>query len=130
MNNEDLDALVTRLKELEGPQKEAVPSLADTDWRTLSGVVAREIESLRQQLDEAVSAVQRLSEGQPFDAVVVADTVKRRTEQIEQQLADHIKREVMLRDALETLWSGTNSSEWDGVAIKMFEEALEDPEQK
>ena len=90
----------------------------------------QEIESLRQQLDEAVSAVQRLSEGQPFDAVVVADTVKRRTEQIEQQLADHIKREVMLRDALETLWSGTNSSEWDGVAIKMFEEALEDPEQK
>ena len=50
MNNEELDALVTRLKELEDPQKEAVPSFADTDWRTLSGVVAREIESLRQQL--------------------------------------------------------------------------------
>jgi hypothetical protein len=35
-----------------------------------------------------------------------------------------LKREVMLRDALETLWVGTNRDEWDGVAIKMFEDAL------
>lgn len=53
-----------------------------------------EVEFMRQQLatitaerDEAVSAVQRLSDGQPFDAVVIADTVKRRTEQLEKQLA-------------------------------------------
>lgn len=43
---------------------------------------------------------------------------------------ERLKQIAMLRLALETLWSGTNSSEWDGVAIKMFEEALEDPEQK
>lgn len=38
---------------------------------------------LRAERDEAVSAVQRLSAGQPFDAVVVADTVKRRTAGLE-----------------------------------------------
>jgi len=50
MNNKDTDALVTRLRELEDPEKEAFPSVANTDWRTLAGVVASEIEALRQQL--------------------------------------------------------------------------------
>ena len=78
----------------------------------------QEIESLRQQLAEAISAVTRLSEGQPFDAVVIADTVKRRTAQLEQKLADHIKREVMLRNALEHYTiGGSNYS-------KMAQEAL------
>jgi len=53
MNNKDTDALVTRLRELEDPEKEAFPSVANTDWRTLAGVVASEIESLRQQLSDS-----------------------------------------------------------------------------
>ena len=35
------------------------------------------IAKLTQERDEAVSAVQRMSDGQPFDAVVIADTAKR-----------------------------------------------------
>ena len=47
---------------------------------------ADRIDQLEAERDEAVSAVQRLSEGQPFDAVVIADTVKRRTAQLESAL--------------------------------------------
>ena len=50
--------------------------------------------------DESASAAQRLSEGQPFDAVVIADTVKRRTAQLEQQLADSQNQVTLLRSSL------------------------------
>lgn len=41
--------------------------------------IASEMASLKFERDEAVSAVRRLTDGQPFDAVVIADAVARGT---------------------------------------------------
>ena len=43
---DDVAALVRRLEALADPEKEAIPSYADTDWRTLAGVSARVIKYL------------------------------------------------------------------------------------
>lgn len=74
---------------------------------TGSTALAIENNSLRQQLaavqverDEAVYAVQRLSEGHPFDAIVIADTVKRMTAHTENQLAAAQADNTRLREAL------------------------------
>jgi hypothetical protein len=48
----------------------------------------RQLTKAEAQRDEAVSAVRRLSEGQPFNEVVIADTVNRRTARLEEQLTD------------------------------------------
>ena len=44
---------------------------------------------LKRQLAESVSAVQKMAEGQPFDAVVIADAIKRGTFEITKQLAEY-----------------------------------------
>lgn len=44
---DDVAALVSRLESLADPEQEAMPSFADTDWRTLAGVSARVIKYLR-----------------------------------------------------------------------------------
>ena len=43
---EDVAALVRRLEALADPQREAMPSFADTDWRSLAGISARVIKYL------------------------------------------------------------------------------------
>lgn len=55
------------------------------------------VEQLERALAEAISAIHRLSEGQPFDAVVIADTVKRRTIQLEAELETERMRVKVLR---------------------------------
>ena len=60
-----------------------------------------DVAELKSKLDEAVNAVHRLSNGQPFDAIVISDTVKRRTAQIEQE-NDQLREQVkVLRDVLQ-----------------------------
>lgn len=81
----------------------------------LGGVIdeaADRIEQLEVERDEAASAVRRLSDGQPFDAVVIADTVKRRTAQLEAE------RDELLA-CLNLLYSWANN--WDS-------EFMNDPE--
>ena len=56
------------------------------DDRSSFDAAIERIEELERALAEAISAIHRLSEGQPFDAVVIADTVKRRTIQLETKL--------------------------------------------
>ncbi len=47
----DIAALVARLEALADPEQEAMPSFADTDWRTLSSVCHRVISHLRARVD-------------------------------------------------------------------------------
>ena len=75
-----------------------------------------EIESLRQQLAEAQAD---------------RDAIKKEWEKAyeigmlaKQQLAAAIAACKLKHSALETLWIGTNREEWDGVAIKSFEDAI------
>ena len=75
-----------------------------------------EIESLRQQLAEAQAD---------------RDAIKKEWEKAyeigmlaKQQLAAAIAACKLKHSALETLWIGTNREEWDGVAIKSFEDAV------
>lgn len=101
--------------------------IGPSEWDTLDGatwcadqindsdvryVRADRIEQLEVERDEAASAVRRLSEGQPFDAVVIADTVKRRTAQLEAE------RDELLA-CLNLLYSWANN--WDS-------EFMNDPE--
>ena len=45
-------------------------------------------------------------------------------ESLRQQLAAALAACKLKHSALETLWIGTNREEWDGVAIKSFEDAI------
>ena len=45
-------------------------------------------------------------------------------ESLRQQLSAAIAACKLKHSALETLWIGTNREEWDGVAIKSFEDAV------
>lgn len=44
---DDIEALVKRLECLENPSCKAVPSIENTDWRTLAGICARVIKYQR-----------------------------------------------------------------------------------
>jgi hypothetical protein len=67
----------------------------------------QQLSKLTMERDEAVSAVQRLTEGVPFDAVVIADGIRRG---IAQQLTEREKQIVMLRDALKDIKAVAKSS--------------------
>jgi hypothetical protein len=45
-------------------------------------------------------------------------------EQLRQKRIDNMKQIVALRDALETLWVGTNRNEWDEKAAEFFDKTL------
>jgi hypothetical protein len=87
-----------------------------------------ELATIKEQRDEAVSAVQRLTEGQPFDAVVIADGIKRGVaatlqKAIETEHAEEQKKIVMLREALESANSALEFSSHG--AVKAIHKALE-----
>ena len=52
----DIAALVARLEALADPEQEAMPSFADTDWRTLSSVCHRVISHLATPAPQAAPA--------------------------------------------------------------------------
>ena len=76
-----------------------------TDDIGLCADAADRIEELERERDEAVSAVQRLSSGQSFDAVVIADVVKRRTAAIERERDALQADNAELVAALEDNWN-------------------------
>jgi len=83
-----------------------------------------ELTTIKEQRNEAVSAVQRLTEGQPFDAVVIADGIKRGVaatlqKAIETEHAEEQKKIVMLREALESANSALEFSSHG--AVKAFQ---------
>ena len=87
-----------------------------------------ELTTIKEQRNEAVSAVQRLTEGQPFDAVVIADGIKRGVaatlqKAIETEHAEEQKKIVMLREALESANSALEFSSHG--AVKAIHKALE-----
>jgi hypothetical protein len=65
----------------ENAQLNATLQLHDAGYgitdREIAQQLSKQIVTLKAELAEAVSAAQRLSEGQPFDAVVIADGIKR-----------------------------------------------------
>lgn len=82
-----------------------------------------QVEKLTQERDEAVAAVQRLADGQPFDAIVVADTVKRQTKRLEQQLAALAEQNEKMKDALKTVVDDaeecTDHDDWTAMLLSL-----------
>lgn len=60
------------------------------DWQALQ--VCKDGKHWNCVFNEAVNAVQRLSEGQPFEAIVIADAIKRATAQYEQTIAQQAEQ--------------------------------------
>jgi uncharacterized coiled-coil protein SlyX len=93
--------LEARIRELEAKQSEfrLIRDLND-NLTSHRDELMQQLAKVTMERDEAVAAVQRLAEGMPFDAVVIADGIRRG---VKQQLAEREKQNVMLRDVIEQL---------------------------
>ena len=70
-------------------------------WEQTALTLANEVRRLQAERDEAVSAVQRLSAGEPFNAVVITDAIKRCTSEFAIQIEQVRKERDVLLDVLE-----------------------------
>ena len=71
-----------------------------------------------------MSKPEECSNGCPENQVCDYCQYDLRIEQLKQQLSAALAACKLKHSALKTLWIGTNREEWDGGAIKSFEDAL------
>ena len=90
-------------------------------WEQTALTLANEVRRLQAERDEAVSAVQRLSAGEPFNAVVITDAIKRCTSEFALQIEQVRKERDALLDVLEwrthkklgqVYWQQADSESW------------------
>lgn len=118
------DAEIAKIKS----ELRAISAALDDPRTDLTMTMVEVITELRQKLakvtmerDEAISAVQRLTEGVSFDVIVIADTVKKRTALIEKE-NDQLRQQLDAKDPfVPDAFDGNDICDaWAGLPVEFF----------